>query len=99
MSADSPPAAEKSLSRVWSSMSWDGLTPRNFARNHPTRQVPTRMIWPNGVAFPTWLISNPERVTWVRFTVLMVIRLLFYRWYGFHHWERNPPRDTEGATW
>ncbi|WP_263170377.1 amino acid permease [Streptomyces sp. SCSIO ZS0520] len=37
------------VSRVWYAMSRDGLLPRRFARNHPTRQVPTRIIWPVGV--------------------------------------------------
>ncbi|MER7399243.1 amino acid permease [Streptomyces sp. NPDC000151] len=37
------------VSRVWYSMSRDGLLPRYFARNHPKRQVPTRVIWPVGV--------------------------------------------------
>ncbi|GAA0495964.1 amino acid permease [Streptomyces olivaceiscleroticus] len=37
------------VSRVWYSMSRDGLLPRYFARNHPRRQVPTRVIWPVGI--------------------------------------------------
>lgn len=37
------------VSRVWFAMSRDGLLPRYFARNHPKRQVPTRVIWPIGV--------------------------------------------------
>ncbi|MFC6066848.1 amino acid permease [Streptomyces ochraceiscleroticus] len=37
------------VSRVWYSMSRDGLLPRYFARNHPKRQVPTRVIWPVGI--------------------------------------------------
>ncbi|WP_329460930.1 amino acid permease [Streptomyces sp. NBC_01431] len=37
------------VSRIWFSMSRDGLLPRSFARNHPTRHVPTRVIWPVGV--------------------------------------------------
>ncbi|WP_052868353.1 amino acid permease [Streptomyces niger] len=37
------------VSRVWYSMSRDGLLPRYFARNHPERQVPTRVIWPVGI--------------------------------------------------
>ena len=37
------------VSRVWFAMSRDGLLPRYFARNHPRRHVPTRVIWPVGV--------------------------------------------------
>ncbi|MEU2081756.1 amino acid permease [Streptomyces albus] len=37
------------VSRVWFSMSRDGLLPRWFARNHPRRHVPTRVIWPVGI--------------------------------------------------
>ena len=37
------------VSRVWYSMSRDGLLPRWFARNHPRRHVPTRVIWPVGI--------------------------------------------------
>ncbi|MFF3492188.1 amino acid permease [Streptomyces sp. NPDC002795] len=37
------------VSRVWYSMSRDGLLPRYFARNHPRRHVPTRVIWPVGI--------------------------------------------------
>lgn len=37
------------VSRVWFAMSRDGLLPRYFARNHPTRHVPTRVIWPVGI--------------------------------------------------
>ncbi|WP_263253040.1 amino acid permease [Saccharopolyspora rosea] len=37
------------VSRVWFAMSRDGLLPAYFARNHPKRQVPTRVIWPVGV--------------------------------------------------
>ncbi|MGW5200966.1 amino acid permease [Streptomyces spiralis] len=37
------------VSRVWFSMSRDGLLPRYFAENHPRRQVPTRVIWPVGI--------------------------------------------------
>ncbi|MCB5908937.1 amino acid permease [Streptomyces pinistramenti] len=37
------------VSRVWYSMSRDGLLPRYFARNHPRRHVPTRVIRPVGV--------------------------------------------------
>ncbi|CAM5659248.1 MULTISPECIES: amino acid permease [Streptomyces] len=34
------------VTRVWFSMSRDGLLPQYFARNHPKRHVPTRVIWP-----------------------------------------------------
>lgn len=37
------------VSRVWFTMSRDGLLPTYFARNHPRRQVPTRVIWPVGI--------------------------------------------------
>ncbi|MFG2580895.1 amino acid permease [Streptomyces malaysiensis] len=37
------------VTRVWFSMSRDGLLPRFFARNHPERHVPTRVIWPVGI--------------------------------------------------
>ncbi|MFD7291836.1 amino acid permease [Streptomyces sp. NPDC059897] len=37
------------VSRVWYSMSRDGLLPKYFARNHPRRHVPTRVIWPVGI--------------------------------------------------
>lgn len=37
------------VSRVWFSMSRDGLLPRYFAKNHPKRHVPTRVIWPVGI--------------------------------------------------
>ncbi|GAA2804357.1 amino acid permease [Saccharopolyspora taberi] len=37
------------VSRVWFAMSRDGLLPAYFARNHPRRHVPTRVIWPVGV--------------------------------------------------
>ncbi|WP_245681615.1 amino acid permease [Actinomadura kijaniata] len=37
------------VTRVWFSMSRDGLLPAYFARNHPTRAVPTRVIWIVGV--------------------------------------------------
>ncbi|WNF01253.1 amino acid permease [Streptomyces luomodiensis] len=37
------------VTRVWFSMSRDGLLPRSFARNHPERHVPTRVIWPVGI--------------------------------------------------
>ncbi|OIK29281.1 amino acid permease [Streptomyces malaysiense] len=33
------------VTRVWFSMSRDGLLPRWFARTHPTRHVPTRVTW------------------------------------------------------
>ncbi|MWK39644.1 amino acid permease [Actinomadura sp. J1-007] len=36
------------VTRVWYSMSRDGLLPRYFSRNHPRRAVPTRVIWPVG---------------------------------------------------
>ncbi|CAL9593881.1 putative amino acid permease YhdG [Streptomyces sp. enrichment culture] len=38
------------VTRVWFSMSRDGLLPRWFARTHPTRHVPTRVTWIVGVA-------------------------------------------------
>jgi APA family basic amino acid/polyamine antiporter len=34
--------------RVWFSMSRDGLLPRWFARTHPVRKVPTRITWITG---------------------------------------------------
>ncbi|MFC9975509.1 APC family permease [Spirillospora sp. NPDC127200] len=37
------------VTRVWFSMSRDGLLPAYFARTHPKRAVPTRVIWPVGV--------------------------------------------------
>ncbi|MGW3494867.1 amino acid permease [Streptomyces sp. NPDC001020] len=37
------------VSRVWFSMSRDGLLPRYFAKNHAKRHVPTRVIWPVGI--------------------------------------------------
>ncbi|MEV4091663.1 amino acid permease [Streptosporangium saharense] len=37
------------VSRVWFSMSRDGLLPRWFAKTHPTRHVPTRVTWIVGV--------------------------------------------------
>ncbi|MFB6961827.1 amino acid permease [Streptomyces sp. NPDC056309] len=37
------------VTRVWFSMSRDGLLPRSFAQNHPERHVPTRVIWPVGI--------------------------------------------------
>ncbi|MFH8346565.1 amino acid permease [Streptomyces sp. NPDC018045] len=36
--------------RVWFSMSRDGLLPKWFARTHPRRQVPTRVTWIVGAA-------------------------------------------------
>ncbi|MFJ8648735.1 amino acid permease [Streptomyces sp. NPDC093546] len=36
--------------RVWFSMSRDGLLPAWFAKTHPTRHVPTRVTWIAGVA-------------------------------------------------
>ncbi|OLZ74800.1 amino acid permease [Streptomyces sp. IMTB 2501] len=33
------------VTRVWFSMSRDGLLPKWFARTHPTRHVPTRVTW------------------------------------------------------
>ncbi|MES4887883.1 amino acid permease [Streptomyces sp. NPDC096012] len=38
------------VTRVWFSMSRDGLLPLWFARTHPTRHVPTRVTWIVGVA-------------------------------------------------
>ncbi|MEV8558297.1 amino acid permease [Streptomyces sp. NPDC051917] len=38
------------VTRVWFSMSRDGLLPPWFARTHPTRHVPTRVTWIVGVA-------------------------------------------------
>ncbi|MFD0884534.1 amino acid permease [Streptosporangium algeriense] len=37
------------VSRVWFSMSRDGLLPRWFAKTHPTRHVPSRVTWIVGV--------------------------------------------------
>ncbi|WP_407563654.1 amino acid permease [Streptomyces sp. 184] len=37
------------VTRVWFSMSRDGLLPKWFARTHPTRHVPTRVTWIVGV--------------------------------------------------
>ncbi|AIG77063.1 Putative membrane protein [Amycolatopsis japonica] len=37
------------VSRIWFAMSRDGLLPRYFARTHPRRRVPTRVIWPVGI--------------------------------------------------
>ncbi|MFJ1458340.1 amino acid permease [Nocardia sp. N2S4-5] len=33
------------VTRIWYSMSRDGLLPRWFAKTHPTRHVPTRITW------------------------------------------------------
>ncbi|MFF4364954.1 amino acid permease [Streptomyces sp. NPDC001594] len=38
------------VTRVWFSMSRDGLLPRWFAKTHPIRHVPTRVTWIVGVA-------------------------------------------------
>ncbi|MGW2741810.1 amino acid permease [Streptomyces sp. NPDC001450] len=38
------------VTRVWFSMSRDGLLPIWFARTHPTRHVPTRVTWIVGAA-------------------------------------------------
>ena len=38
------------VTRVWYSMSRDGLLPRWFAKTHPVRKVPTRVTWIVGVA-------------------------------------------------
>ncbi|CCB77421.1 MULTISPECIES: amino acid permease [Streptomycetaceae] len=38
------------VTRVWYSMSRDGLLPPWFAHTHPTRHVPTRVTWIVGVA-------------------------------------------------
>ena len=38
------------VTRVWYSMSRDGLLPRWFAHTHPARHVPTRVTWIVGVA-------------------------------------------------
>lgn len=38
------------VTRVWFSMSRDGLLPRWFAKTHPVRQVPTRVTWIVGIA-------------------------------------------------
>ncbi|MER6997891.1 amino acid permease [Streptomyces sp. NPDC000410] len=37
------------VTRVWFSMSRDGLLPHWFAKTHPTRHVPTRVTWIVGV--------------------------------------------------
>ncbi len=38
------------VTRIWFSMSRDGLLPQWFAKTHPTRHVPTRITWIAGVA-------------------------------------------------
>ena len=38
------------VTRVWFSMSRDGLLPKWFAKTHPVRRVPTRVTWIAGVA-------------------------------------------------
>ncbi|MDT0614099.1 amino acid permease [Streptomyces lancefieldiae] len=38
------------VTRVWFSMSRDGLLPKWFAKTHPTRRVPTRVTWIVGAA-------------------------------------------------
>lgn len=38
------------VTRVWFSMSRDGLLPKWFAKTHPRRHVPTRVTWIVGVA-------------------------------------------------
>ena len=38
------------VTRVWFSMSRDGLLPRWFAKTHPVRKVPTRVTWIVGAA-------------------------------------------------
>ncbi|MFE4776328.1 amino acid permease [Streptomyces sp. NPDC056713] len=38
------------VTRVWFSMSRDGLLPKWFAKTHPTRHVPTRVTWIVGCA-------------------------------------------------
>ncbi|MGW5661703.1 amino acid permease [Streptomyces sp. NPDC003758] len=38
------------VTRVWFSMSRDGLLPSWFAKTHPTRHVPTRVTWIVGIA-------------------------------------------------
>jgi basic amino acid/polyamine antiporter, APA family len=37
------------VTRVWFSMSRDGLLPQWFAKTHPTRHVPTRVTWIAGI--------------------------------------------------
>ncbi len=38
------------VTRVWYSMSRDGLLPKWFAKTHPVRKVPTRITWIVGIA-------------------------------------------------
>ncbi|MFB1045015.1 amino acid permease [Streptomyces chrestomyceticus] len=38
------------VTRVWFSMSRDGLLPKWFAKTHPRRHVPTRVTWTVGIA-------------------------------------------------
>ncbi|QIS17592.1 amino acid permease [Nocardia terpenica] len=38
------------VTRIWFSMSRDGLLPKWFAKTHPTRHVPSRITWIVGVA-------------------------------------------------
>ena len=38
------------VTRIWFSMSRDGLLPRWFAKTHPVRKVPTRITWITGIA-------------------------------------------------
>jgi len=38
------------VTRIWFSMSRDGLLPKWFAKTHPVRKVPTRVTWIVGVA-------------------------------------------------
>jgi APA family basic amino acid/polyamine antiporter len=38
------------VTRVWFSMSRDGLLPRWFAKTHPVRKVPSRITWIVGIA-------------------------------------------------
>ena len=38
------------VTRVWFSMSRDGLLPKWFAKTHPVRRVPTRVTWIVGIA-------------------------------------------------
>ncbi|RDI43688.1 amino acid permease [Nocardia mexicana] len=37
------------VTRIWFSMSRDGLLPQWFAKTHPTRHVPTRITWIAGI--------------------------------------------------
>ncbi|MBF6171594.1 amino acid permease [Nocardia blacklockiae] len=37
------------VTRIWYSMSRDGLLPQWFAKTHPTRHVPTRITWIAGI--------------------------------------------------